>query len=155
MARNKIVLKFSTNTIPHEEKYRLTGRLFSSILCTIFIINLLFHITNLNLNFQQSILQLVEKDTSVFLPVVNDQLNNIFGPTSSFFINTTPRKFLFEGIEFCKNPIGIPQIVCTQVEERKSPTIIKSADGSSLKFSMFSHVILSMIFLLLSRYYIT
>lgn len=50
----------------------------------------------------QSILQHVEHDTPTFLPIVNTQINEIFGPTRSFFVNTTPRKFLFEGVEFCK-----------------------------------------------------
>lgn len=57
------------------------------------------------------------------------------------FIHTTPKEFLFDGIEFCRDPIGIPQIVCMSIEERKSQSITKSADGRSLKFSMFNHVI--------------
>lgn len=91
-------------------------------------------------NRPQSILQTVERDTPFFLEFVNAELNNIFGPTTSFFINTTPRKFLFEGVEFCRSPVGLPQIVCNQVLERNSPSIIKSPDGAALVFSMFNHV---------------
>lgn len=79
------------------------------------------------------------------LQIVNTQIEQIFGPTNSFFIETTPRKLLFEGMEFCKNPVGIASVVCSSVEERNSPTITKSADGTALKFSMFNHVIYSLL----------
>jgi CD36 family len=49
---------------------------------------------------------------------------------------------LFEGVEFCRSPVGLPQIVCNQVLERNSPSIIKSPDGAALIFSMFNHVTL-------------
>lgn len=89
---------------------------------------------------QQSIIQTVEADTPFLLQIVNTQIEAVFGPTKSFFIETTPRKFLFEGIEFCKSPIGLAGVVCSSVEERNSPSIVKSADGTALKFSMFNHV---------------
>lgn len=93
-------------------------------------------LTVLNMHMN-SILQSVEAETPIFLPVVNDQLEGIFGPTKSFFINTTPKELLFEGIEFCKNAVGIPQVICQQVEERQSPSITRTEDGTALKFSMF------------------
>ena len=71
---------------------------------------------------------------------VNNEINNIFGPTRSFFIETTPRKFLFEGVNFCGNATGIAGLVCTSVEDRQSPSIIRSPAGDSLMFSMFNHV---------------
>lgn len=80
------------------------------------------------------------------MQIVNTQIDQIFGPTNSFFVETTPKKFLFEGIEFCKSPIGIASVVCSSVEERNSPSIVKSADGSALKFSMFHHVIYKLLF---------
>lgn len=39
-----------------------------------------------------------------------------------------------------QNPVGLAQVVCQQVEERKSMSIVKSDDGNSLKFAMFAHV---------------
>lgn len=79
------------------------------------------------------------------MPIVNDQLSGIFGPVTSFFIDTSPRKFLFEGMEFCKSPTGLPEIICNSVLERQSPSITKSQDGTSLVFSMFAHVTLAII----------
>lgn len=42
--------------------------------------------------------------------------------------------------ELLQNPVGLAQVVCQQVEERKSMSIAKSDDGNSLKFAMFAHV---------------
>lgn len=90
----------------------------------------------------QSIIQTIEQDTPYILALVSGELEKIFGPqaSSSMFIETTPKQFLFDGIEFCKDPVGISQIVCMSIEDRKSPTIVKSMDGRSLRFSMFNHV---------------
>ncbi|CRL06919.1 CLUMA_CG019584, isoform A [Clunio marinus] len=87
----------------------------------------------------QSILQTVENETPFFMPVINDQLHTIFGPTNSFFVKTTPRKFLFDGVEFCRDPVGVAQLVCQMVEDRKSATITKTPDNHALRFSMFNH----------------
>lgn len=48
------------------------------------------------------------------MSMIAPELNNIFGPdsTTSIFTKTTPRHLLFEGIEFCRDPVGIAQIVC-------------------------------------------
>lgn len=91
---------------------------------------------------QQSILQTVEGDpsTMLFLPLINAELEQMFGPTNSFFIKTTPRNLLFEGIEFCKDTIGIAKIICDIVKDRNSATIVPTEDGTGLKFSMFNHV---------------
>lgn len=93
-------------------------------------------VLNMHMN---SILQTVERETPFFMPIVNDQLSGIFGPVTSFFIDTSPRKFLFEGMEFCKSPTGLPEIICNSVLERQSPSITKSQDGTALVFSMFAH----------------
>jgi hypothetical protein len=75
------------------------------------------------------------------LALISGELQNIFGPeATSMFIETTPKQFLFDGVEFCRDPVGIPQIVCMSIEERKSPTIVKTDDGRALRFSMFNHV---------------
>lgn len=79
----------------------------------------------------------------LLLPIINTQINAIFGPTNSLFITTTPKQFFFGGVEFCKDPDGIAQIVCSSVDERNSPTIWKSDDGTSLLFAMFHHVMFS------------
>lgn len=94
-------------------------------------------------------MQTIEKETSFMLPFIAPELKNIFGPqaATSMFIDTTVRKFLFDGIEFCRDPVGVPKLVCDTVESRKSQTIVKTDDGMALKFSMFSHVCSSIIFL--------
>lgn len=85
-----------------------------------------------------SIIQTIEQDTPFILSMLNGELKNIFGPeASSMFMTTTPRKFLFDGVEFCRNPIGVAQIVCMSIEERKSQSITKTDDGRALRFSMF------------------
>lgn len=94
-------------------------------------------VMNMHMN---SIIQTIEQDTPYILALISGELQNIFGSqATSMFMNTTPRKFLFEGVEFCRDPVGIAQIVCMSIEERKSPTIIKTPDGRALKFSMFNH----------------
>jgi hypothetical protein len=104
-------------------------------------LNSLFLPASLSPNAQQSIIQTIEQDTPYILALISNELPNIFGPqATSMFIETTPKKFLFEGVEFCRDPVGIPQIVCMSIEERKSPTIVKTDDGRALKFSMFNHV---------------
>ena len=83
---------------------------------------------------------MAEAETVSLMSIVNGQINNIFGPnTNSMFITTTPREYLFDGVEFCKNPIGVAGIVCRQVEDRNSTTIRRGENGS-LKFAFFSHV---------------
>jgi hypothetical protein len=75
------------------------------------------------------------------LALISGELKNIFGPqANTLFTETTPRRFLFDGIEFCRDPIGIAQIVCKTIEERQSQSITKTDDGRALRFSMFSHV---------------
>lgn len=71
---------------------------------------------------------------------INEALEGIFGPTNSFFIETTPRKFLFEGVEFCRDPQNVANLVCDNVKDRQSPSIVQSQDGKALVFSMFAHV---------------
>lgn len=83
----------------------------------------------------------------LFLPLLNDNIETVFGPTDSMFIHTTPRQFLFDGVEFCVNPGPIDQtiqgLVCNLVEQAGSKTIVPSEAGNSLKFSMFAHVSLT------------
>ena len=99
-----------------------------------YLINLIFPHT-------QSIIQTIEHDSPFILSMLNGELKNIFGPdATSMFMTTTARKFLFDGVEFCKDPAGVAQLVCMTVEDRKSQSITKSNDGRGLKFSMFSHV---------------
>ena len=87
----------------------------------------------------QTILQFAENQSPDLLGFVNNELPRIFGPINSMFINTTPKEFLFDGVEFCTNRFGIPGIVCRQVKDRNSTTIRETESGS-LKFSFFSHV---------------
>jgi hypothetical protein len=74
--------------------------------------------------------------------LVAPELHNIFGPeaSKSMFIKTTPRNLLFDGIEFCRDPSGVAQIVCMSIEDRKLDTITKTDDGRAMKFSLFGHV---------------
>lgn len=89
--------------------------------------------------YMNSILQMVEEETVTLMGLINTAMNAVFGTTTSFFVETTPRKFLFEGVEFCVDPVGIALIICSQIEERNSTTITKTADKNSLKFAMFAH----------------
>lgn len=73
--------------------------------------------------------------------MLNGELKKIFGPeASSMFMTTTPKKFLFDGVEFCRDPEGVALIVCQSIEEKKSQSITKTDDGRALRFSMFNHV---------------
>lgn len=94
-------------------------------------------VLNMHMN---SIIQTIEHDSPFILSMLNGELKNIFGPdATSMFMTTTARKFLFDGVEFCKDAVGVAQLVCMTVEDRKSQSITKSNDGRGLKFSMFSH----------------
>lgn len=74
--------------------------------------------------------------------MIAPELKNIFGPeaSNSLFMKTTPRQLLFDGIEFCRDPIGVSQIVCMSIEDRKLQTITRTEDGRAMKFSLFGHV---------------
>lgn len=76
------------------------------------------------------------------MAMVAPELKNIFGAdaASSMFIKTTPDELLFAGIEFCRDPTGVAQIVCMSIEDRKLQTITKTEDGRAMKFSLFGHV---------------
>ncbi|XP_070499103.1 sensory neuron membrane protein 2 isoform X1 [Chironomus tepperi] len=94
-------------------------------------------VLNMHMN---SIIQTIEHDSPFILSMLNGELKNIFGPdATTMFMTTTPKKFLFDGVEFCKDAVGVAQLVCMTVEDRKSQSITKSNDGRGLKFSMFSH----------------
>jgi hypothetical protein len=68
-------------------------------------------------------------------------LEEIFGEgTNTAFMRTTPRNFLFEGIEFCKNVTEFPELICSVVEEEESPNIWRVEGENSLRFAMFVHV---------------
>ncbi|CAO1333390.1 unnamed protein product [Diamesa hyperborea] len=111
---------------------------FDRVLNNTPVVNIFKRILDRYASFQ-SILQLAEAETVSLMSIVNGQINNIFGPnTNSMFITTTPREYLFDGVEFCKNPIGVAGIVCRQVEDRNSTTIRRGENGS-LKFAFFSH----------------
>lgn len=55
------------------------------------------------------------------------------------FLKTTPREFLFDGVPFCVNVIGIAKAICKEIEKRNTKTIRVLPDGS-MKFSFFYHV---------------
>lgn len=76
------------------------------------------------------------------MSMIAPELKNIFGPeaATSMFMKTTPRELLFDGIEFCRDPTAVAQIVCLSIEDRKLQTITKTQDGRALRFSLFGHV---------------
>lgn len=76
------------------------------------------------------------------MAMIAPELKNIFGPnsSSSMFTKTTPKDLLFDGIEFCRDPLGVAQIVCMSIEDRKLQTITRTEDGRAMKFSLFGHV---------------
>lgn len=90
---------------------------------------------NINLN---AVLQTMESLAPQFMPIVNDNLHTIFGPTDSLFLNTTVRNFLFDGIEFCKDAEELPALVCSIIRAQESSSI-RAGVGTSLLFSMFNH----------------
>lgn len=55
------------------------------------------------------------------------------------FLRTTPKEFLFDGVPFCVNVIGIAKAICKEIEKRNTKTIRVLPDGS-MKFSFFNHV---------------
>lgn len=94
---------------------------------------------------QQSILQTVENDeaSALILLIINMFLSEIFGDENqqinSFFLNTTPRKFLFEGVRFCDQETDASEIVCSIVRQEESASIIDDPNSPGLLFSMFNH----------------
>ena len=87
----------------------------------------------------QSILQIAEDETYDSLRLINVELNRIFGRPDTMFLRTTPKQFLFDGVPFCVNVIGIAKAICKEIEKRNTKTIRTMPDGS-LRFSFFSHV---------------
>uniref|UniRef100_A0A4Y0BLJ9 Sensory neuron membrane protein 2 n=1 Tax=Anopheles funestus TaxID=62324 RepID=A0A4Y0BLJ9_ANOFN len=86
----------------------------------------------------QSILQIAEDETYDSLRLINAELNRIFGRPDTMFLRTTPKQFLFDGVPFCVNVIGIAKAICKEIEKRNTKTIRTMPDGS-LRFSFFSH----------------
>uniref|UniRef100_A0A8D8NYF0 Sensory neuron membrane protein 2 n=4 Tax=Culex pipiens TaxID=7175 RepID=A0A8D8NYF0_CULPI len=86
----------------------------------------------------QSILQIAEDETYDSLRLINVELNRIFGRPDSMFLRTTPKEFLFDGVPFCVNVIGIAKAICKEIEKRNTKTIRVLPDGS-MKFSFFNH----------------
>lgn len=80
---------------------------------------------------------------------INGELNRVFNRPDSMFVRTTPKEYLFEGVQFCMKPlIGIAAIICKQIAEAKSNTVSTAEDGS-LRFALFNYV--STIFFKLSN----
>ncbi|XP_065087461.1 sensory neuron membrane protein 2 isoform X2 [Ochlerotatus camptorhynchus] len=94
-------------------------------------------LTVLNMHMN-SILQIAEDETYDSLRLINVELNRIFGRPDSMFLRTTPREFLFDGVPFCVNVIGIAKAICKEIEKRNTKTIRVMPDGS-MKFSFFFH----------------
>ncbi|XP_055531057.1 sensory neuron membrane protein 2 isoform X1 [Wyeomyia smithii] len=86
----------------------------------------------------QSILQIAEDETYDSLRLINVELNRIFGRPDTMFLRTTPKEFLFDGVPFCVNVIGIAKAICKEIEKRNTKTIRVMPDGS-MKFSFFHH----------------
>lgn len=95
---------------------------------------------------QQSVLQTIENDESadLILMIVNLFIHEIFGDEdqvlNSFFLHTTPRKFLFEGVKFCQHDTPAAELVCSIVRQEESASIIDAYPEPGLLFSMFNHV---------------
>uniref|UniRef100_A0A1Q3FQQ9 Sensory neuron membrane protein 2 n=1 Tax=Culex tarsalis TaxID=7177 RepID=A0A1Q3FQQ9_CULTA len=92
-------------------------------------------VLNMHMN---SILQIAEDETYDSLRLINVELNRIFGRPDSMFLRTTPKEFLFDGVPFCVNVIGIAKAICKEIEKRNTKTIRVLPDGS-MKFSFFNH----------------
>lgn len=96
---------------------------------------------------QQSVLQTIENDPAALtiLTIVNLFIHEIFGDENqvlnSFFLHTTPRKFLFEGVKFCQHDTAAAELVCSIVRQEESVSIIDAPyPEPGLLFSMFNHV---------------
>lgn len=76
--------------------------------------------------------------------IVNLFIHEIFGDEdqvlNSFFLHTTPRKFLFEGVKFCQHDTPAAELVCSIVRQEESSSIIDAYPEPGLLFSMFNHV---------------
>ncbi|XP_053689569.1 sensory neuron membrane protein 2 isoform X2 [Sabethes cyaneus] len=94
-------------------------------------------LTVLNMHMN-SILQIAEDETYDSLRLINVELNRIFGRPDTMFLRTTPKEFLFDGVPFCVNVIGIAKAICKEIEKRNTKTIRVMPDGS-MKFSFFNH----------------
>ncbi|XP_055685790.1 sensory neuron membrane protein 2 [Lutzomyia longipalpis] len=93
-------------------------------------------VINIHMN---SILMEVESTMTAMLGPVNQVLPYIFGDDASIIMRTTPRRFLFEGIEFCwPGRHGVADLVCSIVKEQMPDAMIELPDGS-LSFAMFRH----------------
>ncbi|XP_055621367.1 sensory neuron membrane protein 2 isoform X2 [Toxorhynchites rutilus septentrionalis] len=94
-------------------------------------------ITVLNMHMN-SILQIAEDETYDSLRLINVELNRIFGRPDSMFLRTTPKEFLFDGVPFCVNVIGIAKAICKEIEKRNTKSVKMMPDGS-MKFAFFNH----------------
>lgn len=65
-------------------------------------------------------------------------VESIFG-VNSILMETTPRQFLFDGVNFCQGQDELSQMVCGLIMQN-APTTIKVNEDGSLRFSMFAHV---------------
>ncbi|GAB0090239.1 uncharacterized protein DMENIID0001_049410 [Sergentomyia squamirostris] len=86
-----------------------------------------------------SILLEVESMMEIMLQPINEVVDLIFGDNTAIIMRTTPRKFLFDGIEFCQpGRHDLADIVCNIVKEQMPDAMIELPDGS-LSFAMFRH----------------
>ncbi|XP_059614472.1 sensory neuron membrane protein 2 [Phlebotomus argentipes] len=86
-----------------------------------------------------SVLLEVESTMEIMLETINQAVDFIFGPNSSMIMRTTPRQFLFEGIEFCWPGVHpLSDIVCNIVKQQMTDAMQILPDGT-LSFAMFRH----------------
>lgn len=89
----------------------------------------------------KSMLQAAEAQMPAQLAIVDSQLDNVFGEKyKDLFVTVSPREFLFDGMRFCVDPVGIARIVCSVVKAKNVKAIRELEDGS-VKFALLYQVI--------------
>uniref|UniRef100_A0A1B0DL97 Sensory neuron membrane protein 2 n=1 Tax=Phlebotomus papatasi TaxID=29031 RepID=A0A1B0DL97_PHLPP len=99
-----------------------------------YVYKFLFLMMDLSL---QSVLKEVE-ELGMLAPI-NEIIDDLFGENSQMIMRTTPRKLLFEGMEFCwPGRHGFADLICEIVKTQMTETMIILPDGT-LSFAMLRH----------------
>lgn len=73
------------------------------------------------------------------LGMLNPEIGYVFGQSESIFVQTTARRFLFDGVPMCVEVNGTAEFICDLVKSRELNTMKEMPDGR-INFSMFGHV---------------
>lgn len=76
------------------------------------------------------------------LQLINNNLEGVFGPTTSMFLTTTVNDYLFEGIEFCQPSTNfVVLIICAMIRtSAEASNSLRIMPDNSIRFSFFHFV---------------